>query len=228
MSDEQPPNGPHEGDDVRAARNQDRTTDAVDWDDRDTTETAAGRDESSEVLTDESRSSPDRDPNSGSGTGGDGGGRWDRIAFAISALIGLVLAGGAVALVSGRAPLFENLLRVRPTVQGGGVAADWVFGNTVPALEIAIAVVHFADVIMGIFILLMVFIHWAAFRRLAARMRPPAATARERESAAATDGGAPSATGRPSADSSAAAEPESESDSAPHDDPTRSEGGESR
>ncbi|WP_226479388.1 hypothetical protein [Natrinema amylolyticum] len=226
MSDERPPDESRERDDVRAARNRDRTTDAVDRDDRDTAETAAGRDESGGVSTDEAGSTPDRDPGSGTGTGGDGGGRWDRIAFAISALIGLALAGGAVALVSGRAPLFENLLRVRPTVQGGGVAADWVFGNTAPALEIAIAVVHFADVVMGIFILLMVFVHWAAFRRLAARMRPPAATARGQESAAATDGGAPSTTGRPSADSSAAAEPESES--TPRDDSTRSDGGESR
>lgn len=221
MSDERPPDGSHEGDDVRAARDREKTTDAVDRADRNTAENGPGDDDSVGESTDETRPNPDRDPGSGTGTGGDRGDRWDRIAFVLSAVIGLALAGGAVALVSGRAPFFEDLLRVRPTVQGGGVGADWVFGNTEPVLEIAIAIVHFADVVIGIFILLMVFIHWAAFRRLATRMRPP--TARGRESAAATDGGEPSGTGRSSADSRAAAE--SRSDSTPNDDPTRSDGG---
>lgn len=116
------------------------------------------------------------------------GGLSDRVAFWISALIGLVLAVGSVALVSGRAPFFEDVLRIRPTVEGGGIGADWLAGNTEPALEWLITLVHFADVVMGIFILLMVFIHWAAFRRLGARMQPPGGT-RTRETATATDGG---------------------------------------
>ncbi|RKD95569.1 hypothetical protein [Halopiger aswanensis] len=116
------------------------------------------------------------------------GGRGDRVAFWLSALFGLALAVGSIALVSGRAPFFEDVLRVRPSVEGGGVGADWVVGNTEPVLEAMITVVHFADVVMGIFILVMVFIHWAAFRRLGARMRPPSGTQR-RETAAATDGG---------------------------------------
>ena len=66
------------------------------------------------------------------------------------------------------------------------VGADWVAGNTIPALDFLIALVHAADVIMGVFILFMVFLHWASFRRLAARMRQSGA---ERTSGVATDGG---------------------------------------
>jgi hypothetical protein len=107
----------------------------------------------------------------------------------VSAAFALLLAVGSVLLVEARAPFFEEILRVRPTVDGGGIGADWVVGNTMPALDIMIALVHAADVIMGIFILLMVFVHWASFRRLAARMRPPSGADRERETTAATDGG---------------------------------------
>ncbi|TYL35865.1 hypothetical protein CV102_25500 [Natronococcus pandeyae] len=139
--------------------------------------------------------SPDEPPDDGAHTDEDrrdsDDGFSDRAAFWISLAFGFALAIGSVALVSGRAPFFEDLLRVRPTVEGGGVGADWVVGNTEPLLEWMIVLVHFADVVMGIFILLIVFIHWAAFRRLAARMQPPGARARERETAAATDGGAP-------------------------------------
>ncbi|WP_436344268.1 hypothetical protein [Natronorubrum sp. FCH18a] len=188
MSDERPPDS-HEGDDVHAATDPDRTTDAVDRTDRDAEAAATGRDAQAGDPSDERRGDADPDPASGSGAGDDGGGLSDRVAFWLSALIGLVLAFGAVALVSGRAPLFEDVLRVRPSVEGGGVGADWIVGNTEPVLEALIAIVHFADVVLGIFILVMVFVHWAAFRRLAARMQPPDARARTQETAAATDGG---------------------------------------
>lgn len=122
----------------------------------------------------------DRDPDDGLS---------DRAAFWISLAFGVALAIGSAAIVSGRAPFFEDLLRVRPTVEGGGIGAGWVVGNTEPMLEWLIVLVHFADVVMGIFILVIVFIHWAAFRRLAARMRPPGGTSREPDPAAATDGG---------------------------------------
>ncbi|QSW99286.1 hypothetical protein [Haloterrigena alkaliphila] len=208
MSDDRPSDGDgyehaldHEDDDVRAARDRERTTDAVDRTERDA---ARSRDARAGVSSDERLrgSASGRAASGGTSDGGHGdgdddgsGGRSDRIAFWLSALFGLALAVGAVALVTGRAPFFENVLRVRPTVDGGGVGADWLVGNTRPILEAAIAIVHFADVVMGIFILLMVFIHWAAFRRLGARMRPPAGSTRAPESAAATDGGAPESTG---------------------------------
>ncbi|MFC4541584.1 hypothetical protein ACFO5R_06555 [Halosolutus amylolyticus] len=131
-----------------------------------------------------------RDTETETGTGG----LSDRAAFWISALIGVVLSVGSIALVSGQAPFFEDLLRVRPTVEGGGVGADWVVGNTEPVLEWLIVLVHFADVVLGIFILVILFIHWAAFRRLAARMQPPGARTRTRETTTATDGGGNTAT----------------------------------
>lgn len=68
---------------------------------------------------------------------------------------------------------FERPFRVAPTVQGGGIGADWVSGNSITWLDFGIALTHAADVLMGIFILVMVFVHWASFRRLASRMRRP-------------------------------------------------------
>jgi hypothetical protein len=62
-----------------------------------------------------------------------------------------------------------------------------VVGNSLPALHFAIALIHAADVIMGLFILLMVFVHWISFRRLAAKMRRPSEDAPR---GVATDGGA--------------------------------------
>ncbi|WP_247001140.1 hypothetical protein [Halosolutus gelatinilyticus] len=144
-----------------------------------------GDDRRQERADDERAPDPDQ-PNEAETETQDGS---NRVAFWTSALIALVLAVGAIALVSGRAPFFENVLRVRPTVEGGGVGADWVVGNTGPLLDLAIALVHLADVVMGIFILVMVFIHWAAFRRLAARMQPPERATRSGETTAATDGG---------------------------------------
>ncbi|QRV17345.1 hypothetical protein [Haloterrigena salifodinae] len=195
----------HAGDDVRAARERERTTDAVD---REAASSARKREAQAGVPSDEQRADAGSGSATGEGSGGDGddgsgdggGGRSGRIAFWLSALFGLALAVGAAALVIGRAPFFENVMRVRPTIEGGGVGADWVVGNTGPILEAAITLVHLADVVMGIFILLMVFIHWAAFRRLATRMRPPAGSSRAGESATATDGGERSAGPRSSSD----------------------------
>jgi hypothetical protein len=98
---------------------------------------------------------------------------YGRIQVLISAVIGIVVAFASVAWAAGNAVWYENLFRVSPTVSGGGVGSDWLAGNTIPTLDFLIAFVHAADVLMGIFILLMVFIHWAAFRRLAARMQQP-------------------------------------------------------
>lgn len=154
------------------------------------------------------------------------GGLSDRVAFLISVAFGTILAVGSIALVSGTAPLFEELLRVRPTVADGGIGAGWVVGNTDAILDAAIWLVHLADVVMGIFILLIVFIHWAVFRRLATRMQPPGG-AQRRETAAATDGGVRSAddsrTERSSQDSQA-------TDDQPRDggDGTATDGGEPR
>ena len=104
----------------------------------------------------------------------------------ISAVGGIVLALVAVWWAAGTAVFYEGLFRVSPTVAGGGIGTDWVVGNTVPWLDFLVAVIHAADVLMGLFILLMVFIHWAAFRRLAGRMQQPGEGTTE---AVATDGG---------------------------------------
>ncbi|WP_122088362.1 hypothetical protein [Halalkalicoccus subterraneus] len=123
-------------------------------------------------------------------TESDGGNRGlsDRAAFWISAVLSLALAVGSVWLIGVRAIQFEALQRVRPTVEGGGVGAGWIQGNTKPALDWLITLIHFADVLMGVFILVMIFMHWIAFRRLAARMRPHGAPRRNSD-AVATDGG---------------------------------------
>ncbi|NKE35780.1 hypothetical protein GWG54_08095 [Natronococcus sp. JC468] len=107
----------------------------------------------------------------------------DTAAFWIAAIAGLVAAVGSVWLSQG--PFYQTVLRVRPTVAGGGVGTGWVAGNTEPLLNALISVLHFADVIMGVFIILMVVVHWAAFRRLADRMRPPGGA----EPSARADGG---------------------------------------
>jgi hypothetical protein len=108
------------------------------------------------------------------------------ISVAISAIGGIVLALVAVWWAAGTAVFYEGLFRVSPTVQGGGVGTDWLVGNTIPWLDFLIAVIHAADVLMGIFILVMVFIHWGAFRRLASRMQQPDESSPE---AVAADGG---------------------------------------
>ena len=98
---------------------------------------------------------------------------YGRIQVVISAVVGIVVAFASVAWAAGNAVWYENLFRVSPTVSGGGIGSDWLAGNTIPSLDFLIAFIHAADVLMGIFILIMVLIHWAAFRRLAARMQQP-------------------------------------------------------
>ena len=117
---------------------------------------------------------------------------YSRVAILASAVVGIVAALGSVWVVTfllggSDGTFYETLFRVGPTVQGGGVGADWTTGNTIPALDFLIALIHAADVILGVFILVMVFIHWAAFRRLASRMRQPGED-RQRDTVA-TDGG---------------------------------------
>lgn len=109
----------------------------------------------------------------------------------VSAAVGLLVAIISVWWASGFAVFYETMFRVGPTVEGGGIGTDWVVGNTNPFLDFLIALTHAADVIMGLFILLMVVIHWGAFRRLAARMRQPGESGPESEpdDTVAADGG---------------------------------------
>jgi hypothetical protein len=120
----------------------------------------------------------------------DGG--YSAVAVVVSAVVGIVVAVGSVWVVSvlwggGQVTLWEQLFRVGPTVQGGGIGADWTSGNTIPALDFLIAITHAADVLLGVFILVLVFLHWASFRRLAGMMRGPGSG--ERAEGVATDGG---------------------------------------
>ncbi len=105
---------------------------------------------------------------------------------AIAAAVGFVVAGLSYVWAQSLSTTFETLYRVNPTVEGGGIGADWVAGNTVASLDFLIALVHAADVLMGAFILVMMFVHWAAFRRLADRMQEPGEATSE---AVAADGG---------------------------------------
>lgn len=121
---------------------------------------------------------------------GDDGGLSEGVAILVSTLVGFAVAVVAYWWVGGWAGnevFFEQLFRVQPTVEGGGVGTDWVLGNTVPWLDALIAIVHAADVLMGVFILGIMFLHWAIFRRLAGRMRRP--VDRQTGEAMATDGG---------------------------------------
>ncbi|WP_233752254.1 MULTISPECIES: hypothetical protein [Halostella] len=110
----------------------------------------------------------------------------DRLAVLISAVVGLVVTGLAYWWAQGFAVFTENLYRVQPTIEGGGIGSDWNAGNTDPALDALIALIHAVDVIAGVGILVMVFLHWTAFRRLAAQMRQPG---ERRSDAVAADGG---------------------------------------
>jgi hypothetical protein len=123
---------------------------------------------------------------------------YDRVAVLTSSLVGVVLAIGSVwlttFLLGGSASASsESLFRVGPTIRDGGVGADWTAGNTIPALDFLIALIHAADVILGVFILVLVFVHWAVFRRLASRMRRP--NEDRRSEGVATDGGREPGTG---------------------------------
>lgn len=111
---------------------------------------------------------------------------YSKVSVVISAIVGLAIAVVAVWWAAGTAVFYEGLFRVSPTVAGGGIGTDWVVGNTAPWLDFLVALTHAADVLMGLFILLMVFIHWAAFRRLAGRMQGPDDGTAD---AVATDGG---------------------------------------
>ncbi|MEF8782793.1 MAG: hypothetical protein V5A39_07315 [Haloarculaceae archaeon] len=111
--------------------------------------------------------------------------RWQ---VAVSAVVGVAVAVLSVWWVSGFTIAVESLYRVSPTVSGGGVGSDWVAANTIPALDFLIALVHAADVLMGVLILILMFIHWAAFRRLAGMMRGPDEGIAE---GVAADGGTP-------------------------------------
>lgn len=110
----------------------------------------------------------------------------------LSTAVALIVSLGTVWFVSGRILSVEEMFRVSPTTEGGGIGTDWLAGNTIPTLDLLIALVHAADVIMGVFILFMVFLHWAAFRRLASRMRRPA---REESGPVAAGGGSPRSDG---------------------------------
>lgn len=111
----------------------------------------------------------------------------------VSAVVGLGVAFLLVWVASGFAIPTEQLFRIAPTVEGGGVGTDWAVGNQLAWLDFLVALTHAADVIMGLFILFMVFLHWASFRRLADRMRRPG---EEREETVVADGG-PEADGPP-------------------------------
>ncbi|MCL7418568.1 MAG: hypothetical protein M8354_12110 [Halalkalicoccus sp.] len=112
------------------------------------------------------------------------------IPVAIAAVVGVGTAFLSVWVVAGYGSGFEQLFRIAPTVENGGVGSDWVAGNTIPWLDFLIAITHAADVLLGAFILVMLFIHWASFRRLASRMRQPGQRGEATESdPTATDGG---------------------------------------
>ena len=145
-----------------------------------------------EASSDGDPDDPDRGEDDDGGAGLSGG-----IALLVAAAVALVVTAVAYVWVGGWAGneiFFENLFRVAPTVEGGGVGADWVFGNTVPLLDALIAIVHAADVLMGVAILAILFIHWAIFRRLADRMQRPVGA--ESRGTVATDGGEHTATSR--------------------------------
>lgn len=110
------------------------------------------------------------DTNDSEETSDDG---YSALAIAISAVAGVLAAAGAYLLVKVQGTFAENLYRVQPTVDGRGVGSDWAAGNTDPLLDAMIVLIHAADVVMGVFILAIVFLNWAAFRRLAERMQQP-------------------------------------------------------
>ncbi|USZ66914.1 hypothetical protein NGM10_09235 [Halorussus salilacus] len=110
---------------------------------------------------------------------------YSRSAIVVAAAVSLAVTALLAWVAAGFDVFYEGLFRVGPTVEGGGVGADWVAGNTMPALDLLIALVHAADVILGVFILFLLLLHWAAFRRLAARMRSP----EEAREGVAADGG---------------------------------------
>ncbi len=103
---------------------------------------------------------------------------------AVNAVIAVAVSLGAVWVVNGFNVFYERLDRVSPTVEGGGIGTAFAKGNEEAWLVFMVEAIHAIDVLMGLFILVMVFVHWGAFRRLASRMRQPG------ESRAMPDGGA--------------------------------------
>ncbi|MFW5938884.1 MAG: hypothetical protein ACOCQU_00360 [Halolamina sp.] len=103
---------------------------------------------------------------------------------AVNAVIAVAVSLGAVWVVNGFNVFYERLDRVSPTVEGGGIGTAFAEGNEIGWLVFMVEAIHAIDVLMGLFILVMVFVHWGAFRRLASRMRQPG------ESRAMPDGGA--------------------------------------
>ncbi|MEF8799444.1 MAG: hypothetical protein V5A56_00190 [Halolamina sp.] len=118
-----------------------------------------------------------------SATADNGASSYSRAIIAINAAVSVVIALGLVWVVNGFNIFYEELFRVQPTVEGGGIGANWVTGNEIGWMKIMVDAVHLVDIIMGLFILLMMFIHWGAFRRLANRMQQPG------EGELAADGG---------------------------------------
>ncbi|MFB6220521.1 MAG: hypothetical protein ABEH90_03695 [Halolamina sp.] len=112
---------------------------------------------------------------------------YSRAVIAVNAVVSVLVSLGLVWVVSGYNVFYEELFRVQPTVEGGGIGANWVTGNEIGWMKIMVDAIHLIDIVMGLFILLMVFIHWGAFRRLASRMRQPG------EETLAADGGSDTA-----------------------------------
>ncbi|WP_053947777.1 hypothetical protein [Halolamina sediminis] len=104
---------------------------------------------------------------------------------AVNAVISVAVALGLIWVVNGFNVFYERLDRVSPTVDGGGIGTAFAQGNEIEWLVFLVEAMHAVDVLMGLFILVLVFVHWGAFRRIAARMRQPG------ESRVATDGGSP-------------------------------------
>jgi len=113
---------------------------------------------------------------------------YPRTAIAINAVVALAVTALILWWAADFAVFYEELFRIQPVAEGAnaGVGSDWTSGNQVAWLDFLIAITHAADVIMGVFILFMVFLHWGAFRRLAGRMRQSGETG---SSAVAADGG---------------------------------------
>lgn len=117
---------------------------------------------------------------------------YSRLAIGVNAVVALAVTALVLWWASGFGPFYEQLFRVAPVADGAnaGVGADWTAGNQIAWLDFLIALTHAADVIMGVFILFMVFLHWGAFRRLAARMEGgESAGGRSDSSSLSTDGG---------------------------------------
>ncbi|NIB99120.1 hypothetical protein [Halobacterium sp. R2-5] len=124
----------------------------------------------------------------------------EALAVAVSAVVGIVVAAASVWFFGSTFDTsFETLYRVNPTVEGGGVGADFAAGQADPLFGALITVIHAVDVLMGVFILVMVFVHWGAFRRLGARMRDhdePAEVANESAETTTVPAGATADGGR--------------------------------